>query len=67
MGSNSFIRLAGNKLLIIVIHGGGFIFQMLAYGLAKAFVGNPVSRECLFRHKTASNFMFSLGARLETL
>ena len=65
MRSSLFIRLAGNELLIIVIHGSGFVYQMLAYGLAKAFVSNPVGRACLFRHKTAGNFMFPLGARLE--
>ena len=65
MASSLFIRLTGNKLLIIIIHGSGFIFQMLAYGLAKAFVCYPVSRVCLFRHKTAGNFMLPLGARFE--
>ena len=65
MCSSLFIRLAGNKLLIIIFHGSGFVFQMPAYGLAKAFVGNPVGREGLFRHKTAGNFMLPLGARLE--
>lgn len=38
-----FIRLASYKLLIVIIHGICFKFQVLADGLAKTLVSDPVS------------------------
>jgi len=43
------------------------MLQVLAYGLAKTIVSYPVCRESWSWHKAPGNFMFTLGAGLESL
>ena len=62
-----FIRLTRYKLLIIIIHGACFMFQVPADGLAKTVVSDPVCRKGSRRHKTPGNLVFALGAGLEAL
>ena len=53
--------------MIIIIHGGGLIRQVLPYCVAKTFMGNPVCRISTGGHKPPGDFMFALGAGLEIL
>ena len=51
--------------MIIIIHRGCFIFQVLAYCLAKTRVGDPVRGKSPGRHETAGNLVLTLGAGFE--